>query len=123
MRAEHIKPGALTIQLAGHECEFELVSECQKIVTDSWDVLKHRGITTPAVMHAQGRLRDEDIYASLGQLILGFKPGRENDRERIHFAHIGMGVEDIALASHIFRTACERQLGHWLDLWEKPLWV
>jgi ornithine cyclodeaminase len=123
MRAEHIKPGALTVQLAGHECEFELISQCRKMVTDSWEVIKHRGITTPAVMHAQGLLRDEDIHAELGQLTVGLKPGRENESERIHFFHIGMGVEDIAWAWQVYRTSCERGLGQWLDLWEKPLWV
>jgi len=123
MRAKDIKSGALTIQLAGHECEFELVSQCQKMVTDSWDVIKHRGITTPALMHAEGLLRDEDIHANLGQLTLGLKPGRENEDERIHFFHIGMGVEDIAWAWQVYRISCERGLGQWLDLWEKPLWV
>jgi N-[(2S)-2-amino-2-carboxyethyl]-L-glutamate dehydrogenase len=123
MRAEHIERGALSIQLAGHECEFGLVSQCQKVVTDSWEAMKHRGITTPALMHAQGLLRDEDIYADLGELILGRKPGRENERERIHFAHNGMGVEDIALAWDVYRTACQRNLGQRLTLWPKPLWV
>ena len=123
MRAEHIKRGALTIQLAGHECEFELVSQCQKVVTDSWEAVKHRGVSTPALMHAQGLLRDQDIYANLGELILGRKPGRENEHERIHFAHSGMGVEDIALAWDVYRTACQRNLGQHLNLWEKPFWV
>jgi N-[(2S)-2-amino-2-carboxyethyl]-L-glutamate dehydrogenase len=123
VRAEHIKRGALSVQLAGHECEFEILSRCQKIVTDCWDVVKHRGVATPAIMHAQGLLRDEDIYANLGELILGRKPGRENECERIHFAHNGMGVEDIALARDVYRTACQRHLGQRLTLWEKPLWV
>ena len=34
MLARHIKPGALTIQLAGHECEFSVIKQCNKIVTD-----------------------------------------------------------------------------------------
>jgi len=111
MRAEHVKPGALTVQLSHHECEFDVVSQCQKIVVDNWDVVTHRGTVTPAIMHAEGLLHDEDIYATLGELILGRKPGRENDGERIHFVHQGMGVEDVALAQHIYRTACERGLG------------
>ncbi len=123
MRAEDVKRGALSVQLAGHECAFELLSQCHKIVTDCWEVIKHRGITTPALMHAQGLLRDEDIYANLGELILGHKPGRESEHERIHFVHNGMGVEDIALAWDVYRTACQRGLGQRLTLWEKPFWV
>jgi ornithine cyclodeaminase/alanine dehydrogenase-like protein (mu-crystallin family) len=74
MLARHIEPGALTIQLAGHECEFALLRQCARIVTDDWDVIKHRGIMTPAVMRQQGLVRDEDMYASIGELILGRKP-------------------------------------------------
>lgn len=123
VRAEYIKPGALTVQLSHHECEFEVVAQCQKIVVDNWDVVTHRGTVTPAIMHAQGVLRQEDIYANLGQLILGLKPGREHERERIHFVHQGMGVEDVALAWSVYSTAQERGLGQHLRLWDEPLWV
>jgi ornithine cyclodeaminase len=120
---EYIKPGATTIQLAGHECEFGVISQCSKIVVDDWEVLKHRGISSPAMMHAQGLLDDASIYATLGQLLLGQKRGRENESERIHFVHIGMGTCDVALAFSVYRRACELNLGQTLRLWEKPLWA
>ena len=123
MFARHIKPGALTVQLAGHECEFALIQQCRKIVTDDWEVVKHRGIMTPAIMHQHALLRDSDIHANLGELILGIKPGRENDTERIHYAHMGMGVDDVALAWAVYQTARERGLGTPLPLWREPLWV
>jgi N-[(2S)-2-amino-2-carboxyethyl]-L-glutamate dehydrogenase len=123
MFARHIKPGALTIQLAGHECEFAVIQQCSKIVTDDWDVIEHRGIMTPAIMHQQGLLNREDIYANLGELILGRKPGRENDEERIHYCHMGMGIDDISLAWAVYQTACERNLGLRLPLWREPLWL
>ncbi len=123
MLGRHIKPGALTVQLAGHECEFAVLRQCAKIVTDDWDVVKHRGIMTPAIMHQQGLLRDQDIYANLGELILGQKPGRQSDHERIHYCHMGMGLDDIALAWVVYQTACERNLGIRLPLWHEPLWV
>jgi ornithine cyclodeaminase/alanine dehydrogenase-like protein (mu-crystallin family) len=123
MFARHIKPGALTIQLAGHECESAVIQQCSKIVTDDWDVIEHRGIMTPAIMHQQGLLNREDIYANLGELILGRKPGRENDEERIHYCHMGMGIDDISLAWAVYQTACERNLGLKLPLWREPLWL
>ncbi len=123
VRAEYIKSGALTVQLSHHECDFEVVGQCQKIVIDNWDVMTHRGTVTPAIMHAQGLLRNEDIYATLGELVLGRKPGRENEDERIHFVHQGMGIEDVALAWSVYSTAQERGLGQHLRLWQKPLWV
>jgi len=123
VRAEHIKPGALTVQLSHHDSEFGVVSQCSKIVIDNWDVVTHRGTVTPAIMHAQGLLGREQIYATLGELILGRKPGRESESERIHFVHQGMGVEDVALAWSVYTSARGRGLGQTLKLWEKPLWV
>ncbi len=123
MLARHVKPGALTIQLAGHECEFAVLQQCTKIVTDDWDVIKHRGIMTPAIMHQQGLLQDEEMYASIGELILGRKPGRQSDDERIHYCHMGMGLDDVALAWSVYQTAGERQLGVRLPLWREPLWA
>jgi N-[(2S)-2-amino-2-carboxyethyl]-L-glutamate dehydrogenase len=122
IRAQHIKPGALTIQLAGHECEFELIQKCKKIVADDWETVKQRGIMTPAIMYRRGLLRDEDVHANLGELIQGTKPGRESD-ERIHYCHMGMGINDVALAHAVYETARARNLGIRLPLWKEPLWV
>ena len=122
MLPRQIKPGALTVQLAGHECDFSVIKQCTKIVTDDWETVKHRGIMTPAIMYQQALLQDQDIYANLGELILGMKPGRESD-ERIHYCHMGMGLDDVALAWSIYKTACERSLGLRLPLWQNPFWV
>jgi len=122
MFARHIKPGALTIQLAGHECEFGVIQQCRKLVADDWETVKLRGIMTPALMHREGLLRDENIYANLGELILGKKMGRESD-ERIHFCHMGMAVNDVALAHAVYEDAREWKLGVRLPLWKEPLWI
>jgi ornithine cyclodeaminase/alanine dehydrogenase-like protein (mu-crystallin family) len=122
IRAQHIKPGALTIQLAGHECEFGVIQQCKKVVADDWETVKQRGIMTPAIMHRQGLLRDENVYANLGELILGTKTGRESD-ERIHYCHMGMAVNDVALAWAVYENARARNLGVSLPLWKEPLWV
>jgi len=66
-------------------------------VADDWETVKQRGIMTPAIMRQQGLLRDEDVQANLGELILGTKTGRES-KERIHYCHMGMGLADVALA-------------------------
>jgi len=122
IHAVDVKPGALTIQMSGHECDFDVVRRCDKIVTDNWEAMKHRGIITPAIMHAQGLLEDDDLHATLGEVILGRKPGRESQGERIHFAHMGMGVEDVALAASVYRSACDLGIGQRIRLWDVPFW-
>ena len=45
------------------------------------------------------------------------------DTERIHYAHMGMGLDDVALAWAVYQMARERNLGILLPLWREPLWV
>jgi ornithine cyclodeaminase/alanine dehydrogenase-like protein (mu-crystallin family) len=121
--AHDVKPGALTVQIAGHECSFELVGGCDKIVCDDWETVKHRGLPTPARMHAAGVLGEERIHANLPQLLTGKRPGRESERERIHFSHIGLGLGDVAWGAAVYQRALQRGLGMRWELWHAPLWA
>jgi len=55
--------------------------------------------------------------------VVGNKAGRETDRERIYFNSIGMGIEDIIVATRIYKIAKERHIGMNLTLWESPYLV
>jgi 2,3-diaminopropionate biosynthesis protein SbnB len=122
MKGAWLSPGMLTVQFSGHECDFEVIHRAQKIVCDQWETVKHRGITTPAIMHSQGKLDDSAIYADLGEIVTGKKPGRESPDELIHFAAIGLGVNDVAVASMVFDTATKMGIGTPLSLWKSPMW-
>ncbi len=56
------------------------------------------------------------VYADLGELAVGAKPGRESPRERTAACNLGLGLEDIAVAPLIYRRALEQGLGTWLPL-------
>ncbi len=56
------------------------------------------------------------IYADLGELVLGSKPGRETPQERTMACNLGLGLEDIAIAPLIYRRALEKGIGTWLPL-------
>ena len=122
MKGAWLSPGMLTVQFSGHECDFEVIRRADKIVCDQWETVKHRGITTPAIMHQEGLLEDGQIYADLGEIVTVKKPGRESPDELIHFAAIGLGVNDVAVASMIFETATKMGIGTPLSLWESPMW-
>ncbi len=61
MKGAWLSPGMLSIQFSGNECDFEVIRRAEKIVCDQWETVKHRGITTPAVMHRLGLLEDGQI--------------------------------------------------------------
>jgi ornithine cyclodeaminase/alanine dehydrogenase len=56
------------------------------------------------------------VYASLGELVLGQKPGRQSPTERTIGCNLGLALDDMATAPIVYRRAIERGLGTWLEL-------
>ena len=56
------------------------------------------------------------LYADLGELVIGQKPGRESPDEKTMTANLGLALDDMAVAPLIFRKATEKGLGTWLPL-------
>ena len=55
-----------------------------------------------------GVLTQADVYAELGEVVAGKKPGRESDQEIIIFDSTGMALQDVASAALLYEKA-ERQ--------------
>lgn len=55
-------------------------------------------------------------YASLDEIVVGRRPGREHDDERTMAMNLGLAIEDMAVAPEIYRRAVERTVGTWLAL-------
>jgi ornithine cyclodeaminase/alanine dehydrogenase-like protein (mu-crystallin family) len=51
----------------------------------------------------------------LADLVAGLQPGRKNDQERTLAMNLGLAMDDMALAPEVYRRACERNLGTWLE--------
>ena len=56
------------------------------------------------------------VYASLGELVNGFKPGRQSAAERTMAANLGLALDDMATAPIVYKRAMERGIGRWLPL-------
>ncbi len=56
------------------------------------------------------------IYASLGELVAGIKPGRQSPKERTIACNLGLALDDMAVAPIVYRRAVERGVGTWLEL-------
>jgi len=57
-----------------------------------------------------------EIYADLGEIAAGLKPGREKKEEKIICANLGLAMDDMATAIKIYNKAVENNIGTWLDL-------
>lgn len=115
---EWLKKGVLILNMADYEVSYDCVSKADKIVCDTWEGIKHRMISTVAFMYKDGLIKDEDIYAEIGEIINKKKPGRENDDEIIYFNAVGMGIEDLAVVAHAYNLAKEQGLGQVVSYWE-----
>jgi ornithine cyclodeaminase/alanine dehydrogenase len=73
----------------------------------------------PQLRHYQevGYFQDiPSIYADLGELVSGQKPGRETPDERTMTANLGLAMDDMAVAPLIYQRAVEKGIGTWLPL-------
>ncbi len=55
-------------------------------------------------------------YGTLGDIVCGKMPGRENEDERIVFTHMGMGALDVAVGCRLVDKAKEMNVGQTLRL-------
>ena len=111
-----VKEGALVLPVHHRGWENQVLHKADKFVTDDWRQLWQ---THEKVGGFHGPLPDP--YAELGDIVLGNKPGREDERERIVDFNYGLAVEDVAMAQEIFFRARERGLGTVLTLMEGDL--
>lgn len=120
LQSEWISPGTLYCHVGGLEDDFSVPLKASKIVCDEWRVVKHR-TQTISQMYKNGLLNDEDIYGDLMDIIVGTKPGRENDEEFIYFNTVGMSYVDVMLANHMYKKVIAEGLGHKTIMQEKSM--
>ncbi len=64
----------------------------------------------------EGAVTADHIYASLGEIVSGTKPGRENPAEITVFKSCGLAVQDVATALAIYNRAREKGVGSEVEL-------
>lgn len=120
-----VRPASTHIHLGGWEDEEAYVVACgqppNKIVFDDIDMVLHRNVQTVAFAYHEGLVGREHFYGTLGEILLGEKPGREGD-EMVYFNAVGLPVLDVFVAGHLFERALEDNLGVLLGS-QTPHWI
>lgn len=117
LKAAWMKPGSFYSHIGGWEDEYAVARQCDKIVCDDWDTVKHR-TQTLSRMYKEGEISDEDIHADLGELVAGEKPGRESATERTYFNAVGLSYVDVAIAMAAYERAVAAEHGSTLTMQE-----
>lgn len=119
VKAEWVRPGthinAIGADAPGkEELEPEVLRMASKIVVDDVVQATHSGeINVPL---ARGVISKEDIYAELGEIVAGLKPGRERDDEITVFDSTGLAIQDVITADIVYKKALEAGAGTEVEL-------
>ncbi len=111
VQADWLSSGAFAAPLeADYAWEPAAVNLVDKFVTDDVEQTKY--------FAAHGCFPEgmPPLYAELGEIVCGKKPGRERDEERIMSMCLGMALEDVAVGRHLYDVAKERGVGMELPL-------
>ncbi|MEM2108128.1 MAG: ornithine cyclodeaminase family protein, partial [Candidatus Bathyarchaeia archaeon] len=85
-----------------------------KIVVDDWEQASHSGeINVPI---AKGILAKQDVWAELGEIVAGAKPGRTSKKEITVFDSTGLAIQDAATAELVYRKALAKQIGCFIPI-------
>jgi len=120
LKAEWMKPGSFYSHVGGWEDEYAVATQCDKIVCDDWETVKHR-TQTLSRMYKDGKLTDDNIHGNLIDILNGEKPGRESDEERTYFNAVGLAFTDVGIAHAMYERAVESGVGQKLTIQDKMI--
>jgi alanine dehydrogenase len=109
LRTASVKPGAFIVPYGTVSAvELDLLDVMDKVVVDDWREAQSGRFGALRRHVDTGRLSAASLYAELGEVVTGRRPGRERDDERILLWHRGLAILDIAVGLAILARA-ERQ--------------
>jgi alanine dehydrogenase len=112
LKTAWIKKGACVIPYGTMSAlELSLTDIMDKIVMDDWGQAKSGPFGALRAHVDTGRLSEKTLYAELGQIVAGLKPGRESDDETNLFWHRGLSLSDIALGGAMLEKAQRLGIG------------
>ena len=94
------------------ELESRILLDAKVVIDDAHQATESGEINVP--LH-DGTMKRDHIYATLGEIVAGKRPGRENDEELTVFDSTGLAIQDLALARVIYAAAKARGLGKEVD--------
>jgi alanine dehydrogenase len=112
LRTGSIQPGAFVVPYGTVSAvELDLLDVMDKVVVDDWREAQAGRFGALRRHVDTGRLSAASLYAELGQIVTGRRPGRERSDERILLWHRGLAILDIALGLAILRRAEQQGTG------------
>jgi alanine dehydrogenase len=117
LKTAWIKAGALVVPYGTMSAvELSLTDIMDKVVVDDWGQCRTGPFGSLRAHVESGRLSEATLHAELAQIVVGERPGREDDDETILFWHRGLSLSDIALGAAVLARATKEDRGTTLRL-------
>jgi len=118
VQREWISPGSHinavgTYSFKARELDTATVADATLFVDRRESALNEAGDYVIAA--AEGAFGPEHIRAELGEVLIGSHAGRTSNDEVTVFKSLGLAVEDLASAAHVYEKAKQQQAGSWVE--------
>ena len=114
LRKEDLAPGTFVAAVGAdseekQELDPRILASAQ-VVAD----IREQSAAIGDLQHAirEGLMRREDIYAELGEIVAGLKPGRVSPETMIVFDSTGTALQDVAAAAMVYERAVREGAGN-----------
>jgi len=95
------------------KCELDpLILKSAKIIVDDYAQAIHGGEINVAIK--KGIITEKDIYATLGEIVT--KKKKVGFEGITVFDSTGLALQDIAIASYVYKKAVKKKIGLWINL-------
>jgi N-[(2S)-2-amino-2-carboxyethyl]-L-glutamate dehydrogenase len=122
-----LQPGAILVNISLDDPLPEVVLRADRVIVDDWKLVKDDPRRLIGRMYRAGQIIGPDesvtsvkenqrrIDAQLGDVVTSGKGKRSHLDDIIFVNPFGLAIEDIALATHVYRKALQLGLGVWLE--------
>jgi len=130
IRFDWLQPGAILVNISLDDPLPEVVLRADKVIVDDWNLVKNDTRRLIGRMYRAGQIigpNDESVEnvkdgqprrridAQLGDVVIGSRSGRDHLDDIVLVNPFGLAIEDVALATHVYRKALELNIGVWLE--------
>jgi len=113
VRSAWVKPGthinAIGADAKGKQELESALTRRAKIVVDDMAQAVHSGEVNVPI--SEGSLKPGEIYAQIGEIVSGSKKGRADGEEVTVFDSTGLGIQDVAAGSVVYKKALAAGIG------------
>ncbi len=118
IKSEWVLPGAHINAIGAdakgkEELEPGILKRARVVVDDRIQAIHSGEINVPV---SKKLFKENDIYASLGEIVTGRKRGRHRRDEITVFDSTGLAICDVAVASYVYKEALRKRLGKQIQL-------